>query len=107
MSTCVRAGERNEATITFLSRAEFDQSFHAKLETLGIPNAHQVSLGTVNKASLTDERFDALLEQCDPQTVQAYKDVPEDVRELIRHRRELLELVGQPPRHVSGDELLA
>ena len=100
-STCIRAGERDRATIRFFSVDEFNGEFCDKLKTMGISDVGAYTYNTLNEGTYL-RLFEALPERDQREYSQT---INQDVLDIIQNRDILSQYIGHTDKQYIGSEL--
>lgn len=100
-STCIRAGERDRATIRFFSVDEFNGEFCDKLKTMGISDVGAYTYNTLNEGTYL-RLFEALPERDQREYSQT---INQDVLNIIQNRDILSQYIGHADKQYIGSEL--
>ena len=100
-ATCIKAGDVDNAVVTFFSIEEFNRSFREKLKVLGI---QEVEAYTYN--DLDEGRYEKLYDSLDDIVKKNYENsINQDILEIIKNRDSLSYYLGNSPKQYSGNEL--
>ena len=100
-STSIRYGE-NRATVRFFSRQEFALGFEKKLQLLGIEQP-----GTYDYETLSLQKYEEIFESLDDITKQHWSGtVNEDIKDILRYKSTLKNLVGSGTKEFRGEDEL-
>lgn len=100
-STCIRAGQTNSATITFLTEDELNRDLREKLETLQIANASSWNLD-----NLTPEKYAQLYNDCPPDLQRQYEDtINADITEILNNKNSLRMYLNKPQATYTEEEI--
>lgn len=100
-ATCIKAGDVDNAVVTFFSIEEFNRSFREKLKVLGI---QEVEAYTYN--DLDEGRYEKLYDSLEDIVKKNYENsINQDILEIIKNRDSLSYYLGNSPKQYSGNEL--
>lgn len=100
-STSIRYGD-NRATVRFFSKQEFAKGFEKNLQLLGIEQP-----GTYDYETLSLQRYEDMFEGLDDITKQRWSGtVNEDIKDILRYKNILKDLVGRGTKEFRGEEEL-
>lgn len=101
-STCIRAGNKDHATVTFYTKQEFDRDFSEKLRLVGIENAQQWTIDNLNA-----EIYQELFNSCETEKKHRYENtLHQDIIDTIKNKQELQKYIGTGNIQFSNSQLL-
>lgn len=100
-STCVRPGDKNSATVSFMTLDDLNRDLKDKLKTLEIPNAESWNLD-----NLTLQKYEQMFSETAPTIQRLYGEtLNTDITELLANKASLRQYLNRTPQTFNEEEL--